>query len=84
MSHGHVVAEELERDHGRIIYSFEARVPGKSGISEVNVDAGDGKVLGVHPRVSGGPSEGGTRRQRGCEEGGNVALEAARVNDTFE
>lgn len=45
---GHVAAEELEREHGRLIYSFDVRVPGKSGINEVNVDARHGKVLSVH------------------------------------
>ncbi len=42
------MAEELAREHGRLIYSFDVRVPGKSGISEVNVDARHGKVLDVH------------------------------------
>jgi hypothetical protein len=44
---GTVKSEELEKEHGKLIYSFDIQVPGKSGIEEVNVDAIDGKVLGV-------------------------------------
>jgi uncharacterized membrane protein YkoI len=44
---GTVKSEELEKEHDRLIYSFDIQVPGKSGIEEVNVDAIDGKVLGV-------------------------------------
>lgn len=46
--HGAVAAEELEREHGRLIYSFDMKVPGKSGIQEVNVNAITGVVVGVH------------------------------------
>jgi uncharacterized membrane protein YkoI len=46
--HGVVRSEELEREHGKLIYSFDIAVPGKTGIQEVNVSAIDGKVLGVH------------------------------------
>lgn len=35
---------ELEREHGKLIYSFELKVKGKPGITEVNVDAMTGKV----------------------------------------
>lgn len=46
--HGEVRSEELEKEHGKLIYSFDIAVPGKSGIQEVNVDAITGKVIGVH------------------------------------
>ena len=46
--HGAVRSEELEREHGKLIYSFDIAVPGRSGIQEVNVNAVDGKVVGVH------------------------------------
>ena len=46
--HGEVRSEELEKEHGKLIYSFDIAVPGKSGIQEVNVNAITGKVLGVH------------------------------------
>ncbi|MGH7647198.1 MAG: PepSY domain-containing protein [Gemmatimonadaceae bacterium] len=35
---------ELEREHGALIYSFELKVKGKPGITEVNVNAMTGKV----------------------------------------
>lgn len=45
--HGHVRSEELEHEGGRLIYSYDIAVPGRSGIQEVNVDAMTGAVVGV-------------------------------------
>lgn len=42
---GSVKSEELEREHGKLIYSYDITVPGKSGIQEVNVNAIDGSVV---------------------------------------
>lgn len=42
---GTIQAVELERERGRLLYSYDFKVPGKSGIDEVNVDAKTGKVL---------------------------------------
>lgn len=36
---------ELEAEHGCLVYSFDIQVSGKSGIQEIQVDAGNGKVL---------------------------------------
>ena len=36
---------ELEAEHGCLVYSFDIAIEGKSGIQEVQVDAGNGKVL---------------------------------------
>src|ERR1700733_3238629 len=36
---------ELEREKGKLIYSFELKVAGKSGIEEVNVDAMTGEIV---------------------------------------
>ncbi len=36
---------ELEAENGCLVYSFDIRVPGQSGVDEVLVDAGSGKVL---------------------------------------
>ena len=44
---GRVDALELEREKGVLMYSFDFKVPGKSGIDEVNVDAKTGTVLHV-------------------------------------
>src|SRR5690348_5119659 len=40
-------SQELEREHGRLIYSFDMKVAGKAGIEEVNVNALNGHVVGV-------------------------------------
>lgn len=42
-----IASQELEREHGRLIYSFDMKVPGKSGIEEVNVNALNGRVVAV-------------------------------------
>ena len=44
---GRVVAREIEEEDGRLIYSFDMKVPGKSGIDEVNVDAKTAAIVGV-------------------------------------
>jgi uncharacterized membrane protein YkoI len=43
---GTVKSSELERENGKLIYSYDISVPGKSGIEEVNVNAIDGSVVG--------------------------------------
>jgi uncharacterized membrane protein YkoI len=42
---GTIRSGELEREGGKLIYSFDIKVAGKSGIEEVNVDAMTGSVL---------------------------------------
>lgn len=42
-----VKSAELEREHGKLIWSFDLAQHGKSGITEVQVDAIDGKVVSV-------------------------------------
>jgi uncharacterized membrane protein YkoI len=42
---GTVKSSELEREHGKLIYSYDITVPGKSGIDEVNVNAIDGSIV---------------------------------------
>jgi uncharacterized membrane protein YkoI len=42
---GTVKSSELERENGKLIYSYDISVPGKSGIDEVNVNAIDGTVV---------------------------------------
>lgn len=44
---GTVEAVELEREGGRLIYSWDIKVAGKSGITEVHVNALNGRVLSV-------------------------------------
>ncbi|HEV7994529.1 MAG TPA: PepSY domain-containing protein [Gemmatimonadaceae bacterium] len=40
-----IQAGEIEREGGKLIYSFDMKVPGKSGIDEVNIDAMTGKLV---------------------------------------
>lgn len=42
-----VVGAELESEHGCLIWSFDLRIAGKSGVQEVHIDAGNGNVLSV-------------------------------------
>lgn len=42
---GVVKSSELEREGGKLIYSYDISVPGKTGIDEVNVNAIDGTVV---------------------------------------
>jgi hypothetical protein len=41
-----IEAVELEREHGKLMFSYDMKTAGKSGIDEVNVDAITGKVIG--------------------------------------
>lgn len=41
-----ISAAEIEEENGKLIYSFDMKTAGKSGIDEVNVDALTGKVVG--------------------------------------
>ncbi len=43
---GKIKSEELETEHGKLIYSFDIATS-KSGVTEVNVDAINGKVIAV-------------------------------------
>jgi len=43
---GKIKSEELENEHGKLIYSFDIATS-KSGVTEVNVDAMNGKIVAV-------------------------------------
>ena len=45
---GVVKANELETEHGRLIYSYDITRPGMTGIDEVNIDAMTGKLVAMH------------------------------------
>ena len=45
VANGTIKSSELERENGKLIYSFDITVPGKTGIEEVNVNAIDGAVV---------------------------------------
>jgi len=42
---GQITKGELEEEDGKLIYSFDIKVAGKKGISEVHVDARSGAVI---------------------------------------
>lgn len=42
---GRVRSAELEREHGRLIYSFDIRVPGRAGVEEVQISALTGRLI---------------------------------------
>lgn len=42
---GKVRKSRLERENGKLVYSFEIKVPGTTGFEEVNVDAMTGTVV---------------------------------------
>ena len=42
---GKIESGEIEREGGKLIYSFDVKQPHKSGIEEVNVDAVSGTVV---------------------------------------
>jgi hypothetical protein len=42
---GKIAGHELEREKGKLIYSFEIKTAGKSGIDEVNIDAVTGTLI---------------------------------------
>jgi uncharacterized membrane protein YkoI len=42
---GKLQTHELERENGRLIYSYDIKVAGKPGIEEVNVDAKTGEIV---------------------------------------
>ena len=43
---GKITSVELERENGKLLYSYDIATAGKSGIDEVHVDAMTGKQLG--------------------------------------
>lgn len=42
---GTVQSHELERENGRLIYSYDIKVAGKAGVEELNVDAKTGEIV---------------------------------------
>src|SRR6478609_233585 len=42
---GKIESAEIEREGGKLIYSFDIKTPHKSGVEEVNIDANTGTVV---------------------------------------
>lgn len=45
---GTITSGELEKEHGRLIYSFDITRPKVSGVEEVHIDTTTGQFLGRH------------------------------------
>jgi hypothetical protein len=43
--HGRITSAELEREHGQLIYSFDIRVPHRTGVEEIQISAIDGRLV---------------------------------------
>lgn len=65
---GTVKDSDLEKEHGRLIYSFEIARPGERGITEVNVSAMDGSIVDVHREHAGKPKKAEQRKSEQCEK----------------
>jgi uncharacterized membrane protein YkoI len=44
---GKVKSSELEREHGKLVWSFDISTPGSKNVTEVQVDAKTGKIVSV-------------------------------------
>ena len=44
---GKLASAEIEEENGKLVYSFDFKTKGKSGIDEVNVDAVTGKFVAM-------------------------------------
>jgi uncharacterized membrane protein YkoI len=70
----------LEVEDGCLIYDFDVKVPGKSGIEEVAIDAGNGKIL--QAKHEGPVSEAaGKAKQKAVEVKDKVKEEAKDMKD---
>ncbi|MDB5947753.1 MAG: peptidase [Ramlibacter sp.] len=45
--HGTVKSAELEREHGKLVWSFDVASPSTRGVTEIQVDAITGKIVSV-------------------------------------
>ena len=45
VTNGQIQEAEIEQEHGKLVYSYDVKVPGKSGIEEILVDAKTGVVV---------------------------------------
>lgn len=47
VKNGKIESSELEREHGKLIYSFDIREATRKDVTEVNVDALNGKIVAI-------------------------------------
>lgn len=63
---GKIQSAELERENGKLIYSFDIKTA-KPGVTEVNVDAMTGNVIGKHNESA--AKEAAEKKQEAKEKG---------------
>jgi hypothetical protein len=63
---GTIKAGEIEREKGKVIWSFDIAMPGTKDITEVQVDAMTGEVVAVEKET---PSEQAKEKKKHKEEG---------------
>jgi hypothetical protein len=68
MPNATIKAVELEDENGRLIYSYELKVPGHSGIEEVNVNAKTGAIVNTEHETP--ASERGEAKQEAAKKKG--------------
>ncbi len=54
MPKGHIQGVLLETENGRLVYLYNLKTEGKTGMDEVRVNALTGKVIGVHHETESG------------------------------
>lgn len=45
VANGAIAEEEIEAEHGKLVYSFDIKVAGRSGIEEIQIDARSGAMV---------------------------------------
>lgn len=77
---GTIKSEELEREDGKLVYSFDIQVAGKSGIEEVLVDANTGAIVSVAHETPAQEAAEAAKREKAAKakEGGKKGFSGAR------
>jgi uncharacterized membrane protein YkoI len=60
---GTIKSGELEKEHGKLVWSFDVSTPHSKNITEVQVDAKTGKIVVVEKETPKASGEGKSRRQ---------------------
>ena len=62
---GKISSAELERENGKLIYSFDIKTAGQTGVTEVAVDAINGDIVDVHHET---PAKEATEKKQEAKE----------------
>ncbi len=62
---GKIRSGEIEKEDGKLIYTFIVKVAGKSGVEEVNVDALTGKIVVVEHEADPEEAKAATPKAKG-------------------